>query len=119
VGDSKLLAGSLALDLLRAHLPAIEAAPTVVDARAALAQPIAEAREVFTRMSGQADADALEQHLDELLARLVVLRQPRIDANGRIYDAGTPSRAGPIVAIAIVLVLAVGITVVALLLVGR
>lgn len=104
MGDPELLAGNLALDVLRAHLPAIERAKTVAEARAALAQPIAEAREVLVRMTGRADTEALERHLDELLARLVVLRRPRIDRNGRIYDAGDaggPGHIRPIVAVAV------------------
>ncbi len=87
--DPTVLARSLALDVVREHLPSIERARTVAEARATMEATIEQARRVLAHSTGQGNGAELDRAVEELLARMVVMQRPRIDRFGRIYDAGT------------------------------
>lgn len=80
------LAGSIALDILRAHLGEVRAAASVPELRTRLRDPLRQASELFTRTTG-APPDAFEATFDRYAAQLVPMQDPAIDRFGRLYDA--------------------------------
>lgn len=91
MADRTTLGRSLALDVVREHLPDIERAATVEQARPRLAATIEQARQVLVQQAGPGDTTALDRAVDELLAAAVVMHRPRIDRLGRLYDAASDS----------------------------
>lgn len=94
MADPAALAHSLALDVMREHLPLIERSTTAAQARAGMATTIEQARGVLIQSTGQHDTATLDRAVDELLATLVVMQRPRIDRFGRLYDAGAKGAGG-------------------------
>ena len=124
MADPTVLARSLALDVMREHLPLIERATTVAQARAGMKTTLEQARRVLVQSTGQADTSALDRAADELLATLVVMKRPRIDRFGGLYvadhafglagelgDAGVGGGGGPtglIVAVVLLVIAGLG-----------
>jgi hypothetical protein len=110
MADPLVLARSLALDVMREHLPLIERAMTVAQARAGMEATIEQARRVLVQSTGQTDTSALDRAVDELLARLVVMQRPRIDRFGGLHDAGHGGggRTGLVLAVVLLVIAGLG-----------